>query len=173
MPPPNSGRGNAWSRTDVNEKWLEITRKAARDVASRATQLDNEGESVILNIIRSAAALGTKRRDAAVLELRAALKLARKGHDPREDLAIGKCLNPYCDPRGSARSHTFFCRRSGSGTKHDKVELDLKAAVWAALDEYVTDCRRALVIAVRTSAPVTVRRARARLAFVSHAAAVA
>ena len=41
------------------------------------------------------------------------------------------------------------------------------------LDEYVTDCRRALIIAVRTSAPVTVSRARARLAFVSHAAAVA
>ena len=63
MPPPNSGKGNAWSRTDVNEKWLEMTRKAARDFASRAARLDDEREAVILNIIRNAAALGKQRRD--------------------------------------------------------------------------------------------------------------
>ena len=52
MPPPGFGKGNAYRRDmGINEKFVELSRKSAQDVARRASEQDLAPEREILEII--------------------------------------------------------------------------------------------------------------------------
>ena len=146
MPPPGGGKGNAYRRDmGINEKYVELSRKSAQEVAQRAGALDNEKERAVLNIISSSAMKGSRKTE-AIAEVRKALALCRKGIDP----SLEKKLID-CSVAGCAHEHRFLCltRRR----RPAEPENGVRDAVWAAIDNDLREKRNLLVPLVRADAP--------------------
>jgi hypothetical protein len=147
MPPPACGKGNAYRRDfGVNEKFVELARNNAQAVAAAASRLDPEDDRKVLQIVTSSA-LKKERKDAACIEVRKALKVCRKGIDPKEEAELTHCKHAGC-----SHEHVFLCLTRGvlpTTRKPTEPERSVAEAVWTAIGEYLRTTRAHLLPLVR------------------------
>ena len=155
MPAPGFGKGHAFAKPGVSSQYAVLSRKAARQKAEAALELDSDAERTIIDVVKAAtASLPGDVKARAMKETRQVISYSRKGYDPETTPFLASC--EVCKEKKGARQHVFLCRTRYSVEKKrgaGRAEKEAADKIWSELNAYSLVCREALeVVQVRSAA---------------------